>query len=348
MDLTTASNKTKSCVVEHLRLPDKMEPGIYGDEGEKNPNGRMFLGMGSGIVHIWGVFKNGLEPGQVGEMRFHNVPGSYVVTGNFSEWIPGPAGYSPHAILRHDVTPPPDVTKMQPAEIEQGTWDLEVHVHTAPGQPPDQVVGLEEIELMPTASPHAWAISKYKSIFRGQPFEQHGILGYDANKERHTAAWVKTVQANLGVFEGDYDQRTRTMVLDGIVESCIGLRDKFGKFIKIREKRIIQYKDRNTKTMKVFQQEPDQDGHFGPGQPWVLKDEITAHRRRDIAEYPGNIMANVPAIGDGVMTLIALQRAKGEIKVVGRNTSNAHRNAVAGMVRLGPSWQIAFHDALRL
>jgi hypothetical protein len=325
-----------------------MEPGIYDENGEKNPNGRLFLGMGSGIVHIWGVFKNGLEPGQTGEMRFHNVPGSYVVTGNFSEWIPGPAGYSPHAILRHDVVPPPDLSKMQPAEIEEGIWDLKVRVHTAPGAPPDEVTGLEEIMLMPTASPHAWAISKYKAIFRGQPFEQHGILGYDANKERHAGAWVKTVQANLGVFEGDYDARTRTLVLDGIVESCVGARDKFGKFIKIREKRIIHYLTRTSKTMKVFQQEPDQDGNFGPGQPWVLKDEITASRRREIAPYPGNIMANVPTISDGIMTLIALQRAKGEIKVVGRNTSNAHRNAVAGMVKLGPSWETAFHDALRL
>ncbi len=100
--------------------------------------------------------------------------------------------------------------------------------------------------------------------------------------------------------------------------------------------------------MKVFQQVPDDDGNFGPAQPWVLKDEITARRRRDIAQYPGTIMANVPVISDGIMTLVALQRAKGEIKVVGRNTSNAHRNAVAGMVKLGPSWETAFNDALRL
>ncbi len=202
MDLITSNSRNSSCVVEHLRLPDKIEPGIYDETGAKNPNGRLFLGMGSGIVHIWGVFKDGLEPGQSGEMRFHNVHGSYVVTGNFSEWNPGPAGYSPHAILRHDVTPPPDLNKMQPAEIEQGVWDLTVRVHAAPGEPAEEVAGLEEIELMPTASPHAWAISHYTAIFRGQPFEQHGILGYDSNKEKHTAAWVKTVQANLGVFEG--------------------------------------------------------------------------------------------------------------------------------------------------
>src|SRR4051812_20735775 len=104
---TSTGSRGKNCVIEHLRLPDKMEPGIYDENGVRNPDGRLFLGMGSGIVHIWGVFSKGLQPGQMGEMRFHNVNGSYVVTGNFSEWTPGPSGYSPHAILRHEVIPPP-------------------------------------------------------------------------------------------------------------------------------------------------------------------------------------------------------------------------------------------------
>ena len=348
MDLYPSSRSDRAWVTERLRLPNEMKPGIYNETGQPDPGGRLFLGMGSGIVHIWGVFKRGLAPGETGEMRFHNVPGSYVVTGNFSEWTPGPSGYSPHAIMRHEATAPPDLAKLTPPELEEGIWDLKVRVHAQPGRPPEEIIGTEEITLMPTASPHTWAIVKYRANFRGQPFEQHGILGYDANRERYVASFVKTVQANLGIFEGEYDPATRTLTLDGMTESCIGARDKNGKFIRVREKRIARYLDHTHRTLQVFQQEPGAGGDFGPQQPWVLKDEITAARRREIAAYPGRILANAPAVGDGIFSLIALERAQGEVKVVGRNNSPSHRTCAAGMVKLGPIWEQAFGDALRL
>jgi hypothetical protein len=335
-------------VVQYLRLPSELQPGRYDELGRLSPEGRLFIGLGSGIVHTWGVFADPLEPGQVGETIFTNTPGSYALTGNFTEWLPGPPGYSPHAVLRKPIPAPkgrfippepfgPDAT---PQDIEEGTWDLDVTViEPGPGAPPMTVKGVEVNTIMPSWTNDKWVISDYRTMFMGRPFEQHGILGYDTNKEKYVSSWVKSVQANLGTFEGSYDNETYTLTIEGIVQSCIGARGPDGKFISVKERRVTTYKDRNNKESTVEQNEPDERGRF---KGYKLRDRIVGRRRPPLAG------GNVPHIGGGPMALIALQRGVHEVKVAGRNDGAARVHAAAGMVCLGPAWNAVFGDAMRL
>ena len=331
--------------VEYFRLPDQIQPGRYDAFGNEDPDGNLFIGMGSGIVHIWGVFQNGLKPGQMGSTSFTNVPGSYPLTGNFSEWMPGPSGYSPHAVMGKQFgdpegyLPPRPVEippGTQPMEIEEGDWDSHVEVYEhGPDAEPTEVEGFESNWRMRNAAGDLWIVSRYDSLFQGQPFEQHGIFGYDPNTELYHGTWVKTVQANLAVFEGNYDEATRTLTLEGDSRSCFGETDEDGKVFIVRERRTIVYEDMNTKIMEVHQRDRQLNR-------FVLRDRIRATRR------PPLVGGNVPHIGEAPFTLVALQRDYGIVKVVGQNTGQAHRPAAGGMVMLGPQWNAVFGNALRL
>lgn len=346
MSVETNQKTNASMVVEYIRLPDVIEPGRYDAYGRPDPDGNLFLGLGSGIVHMWGVFKGGLQPGQIGSMTFTNVFGSYALTGNFSEWLPGPTGYSPHAVMHKRMGDPlgevpprpreiPPGTK--PQDIEAGDWINQVHVFDkGPDQPPEIVIGSEANIIMRNVNGDVWIIHKYNAIFQGLQFEQHGIWGYDPNDDHYHATWVKTVQSNLAVYEGSYDERTHKLFFEGETRSCFGDKDpKTGKVYKVKERRIITYQDMDSKTLDVFQEER-------PGGRFVQRDQVISKRRPALAG------GNVPYIGDTPMNLIALQRGLHVVKVVGQNTSQSHRNAAAGMVMLGPQWNGIFGNAMRL
>jgi len=298
---------------------------------------------------MWGVFPGGLGPQQVGEMTFSNTFGSYALTGNFTEWIPGPPGYSPHAVLRKPVgaplgkqpAPPVEIGDQTPAQIEAGDWDFEVHVFDkGPDQPPEIVHGAESNRLVPTVIGDDWFVERYEAIFQGLPFEQNGVIGWDPNKAKWVGTYVKTVQSNLGLFEGDYDKATRTLTLVGETRSCFGEKGPDGKILPAREKRVTKYIDMNTKQMSVHQQMPDKKGQFTGD--YIKRDETFATRRKPVEGV------NIPCVGSALMTLISLQRARHEVKVVGKNSSNSHVYAAAGMVMLGPAWNAIFGEAVRL
>jgi hypothetical protein len=346
--MNTTLNETggASMVVEYVRLPDVIEPGRYDAFGRKDPDGNLLLGIGSGICHMWAVFKNGLRPGQIGSMTFSNVPGSYALTGNFTEWQPGPSGYSPHAVQHKMLGDPLGTPKPRPREIPAGTkpmdieageWEDHVSVYeNGPDQPPTEVIGAEVNTLMRNIKGDAWIAHSYNAIFHGFPFAQHGIWGYDPNTDNYHGSFVKTVQSNLSVFEGDYDETTHTLTLMGETRNCFGKTDDKGVIYKVTEKRIINYQDMDTKTMEVWQEDPPGEGKF------VRRDHVLAKRRVPLKG------GNVPRLADSPLTLIALQRGVHLVKVVGQNTTSSHRWCAAGMVMLGPQWLNIFSDALRL
>jgi hypothetical protein len=333
-------------VVEYVRLPDVIEPGRYDALGRKDPEGNLFLGIGSGICHMWAVFRGGLKPGQLGAMTFSNVPGSYPLTGNFTEWLPGPPGYSPHAVQHKMLGDPLGTPKPRPREIPPGTkpmdieageWEDHVSVfEQGPDNPPTEVIGAEVNTLMRNIKGDAWIAHAYNAIFHGFPFAQHGIWGFDPNTGKYHASFVKTVQSNLSIFEGVYDEKTHTLTLEGDTRNCFGKTDDKGVIYMVKERRVIVYEDMDTKTMEVWQEDPPGEGKY------VRRDHVVAKRR---APLKGG---NVPHLSESPLSLVAVQRGHHLVKVVGQNTTASHRTCAAGMVMLGPQWLGIFKDSLRL
>lgn len=347
MPKATDSDRTLHAQV---RLPETLEAGRFDDKGKKDSGGDVFIGMGSGICHVWARFPQALAAGQQAEMTFTGVPGAYINTGNFTEWTPGPPGYSFHAIVRKPLGMPPGAKfrgpleeigpDTTPMEIDEGTWDVEVEVLTeGPEGEPEIAHGVETNRLVRNIAGDLWLVSAYEAPFRGTTFEQHGIYGYDPNTGHYHASWVKTVQANLAVYQGQWDVGKRLLTLEGKTRSCFGERGPDGKVALVTEQRIVRYQDRNSKTLEVWQTDP-----ANPGE-WLARDRVKARRRTD--EDP-DTHVNVPRVGDGRMELVALQRGWQTARVVGRNAHRGALPAAAGLVMLGPAWNQLYGDTLRL
>ena len=268
---------------ESVRLPEELTAGPLRRQGQGERRGPVFIGMGSGICHVWAAFAKPLAPGKTAAMTFENVPGDYINTGNFGEWAPGSDGFSIHALVRKPLPSipgvkfPEPITRIgphtRPMEIEAGTWDVEADVYErGPDEEPTKVKGVERNHLMRNVMGDEWIVSPYTAPFHGSTFEHHGIWGYDSNTGRYHGSWVKTVQSNLSIFAGDYDPHLRLLTFKGRTRNCFGERAD-GRVIPVAEERIIRYPDRWTKTMEVWQTEPNRPDD------WVRRDTLVARRR---------------------------------------------------------------------
>ena len=335
-------------IVEQLRLPDRIAAGRYNSHGELDLGGNLFIGIGSGICHIWGVFSRPLVPGQRAQMDFTNVPGSYPVTGAFSEWILGPPGQSSHTI---------DTgfggSRYKILKWEKGTWDVTVKVYMDNEKLPSEqrpvfVQGLETNTVGFEKGPPdfgQWCVSQYGADFLGQRFEQTCLIGVDTSrgKVEFTMSVAKSFQPHLSHYTGEYDEETRTMTWEGDVASCFGdtedANDPDSPLKMVRERRVITYVNDNEKHMKLFQ--PKRNNKTGKLEE-RLRDETVSIRRQ------GTAGTNVPTIGNSLLTLDSLQRGFKLVRVAGMNTGTEVIPAAAGMVMLGPVWLQQFGDAIRL
>src|SRR5688572_605837 len=96
----------------------------------------------------------------------------------------------------------------------EGTWDCTIKASWEPGKPPAVSKGTETNRLIGNG---LWLVSDFTGDMMGQPFQGHGIYGYDPSKKKYTGVWVDSMEAKLGVMEGTYDAKTRTLTqyMDG-------------------------------------------------------------------------------------------------------------------------------------
>jgi Protein of unknown function (DUF1579) len=91
---------------------------------------------------------------------------------------------------------------------DAGVWDATVEEYVEPGKPPRVSKGFETGTL---ACGGLWLISDFKGEMMGQPFQGHGILGYDPAKKKYVGTWVDGMSPALGLVEGTYDAAKKTM-----------------------------------------------------------------------------------------------------------------------------------------
>ena len=103
---------------------------------------------------------------------------------------------------------PPEMAPPRPAPQHQelakrvGTWDAVVESYMEPGAPPQTSRG-SEINTMDASG--LWLLTEFKGQFQDQPFEGHGVTGFDTAKKKYVGVWVDSYGTHMMTTEGTGD-----------------------------------------------------------------------------------------------------------------------------------------------
>jgi len=133
---------------------------------------------------------------------------------------------------------------------DAGSWDATVEI-MVPNAPPAVSKGTETNAWGPGG---LWLITDFKSEMMGQPFQGHGVTGYDPAKKKYVGTWVDSMTSSLSISESTYDKATSSMV--GWSEAP----DLTGKMV--RTTGVTEYKDPDTRIFTMSA--PGPDGKHNP------------------------------------------------------------------------------------
>jgi Protein of unknown function (DUF1579) len=151
------------------------------------------------------------------------------------------------------VAPGPEHAVLKQAE---GVWDARVEIRG--GGPPMVSRGVETNRL---AMGGLWLISDFKGEMGEQPFEGHGLYGYDPAKKKYVGVWIDSTQYTFWPSEGDYDAATRTLTM------WMEAPDAQGHLV--RWKTVTRTVDPDTRVFDMYP--PEAEGNDSPGMTITYK-----------------------------------------------------------------------------
>jgi hypothetical protein len=116
------------------------------------------------------------------------------------------AAMPPKTPARHDLP-----GELQPLAALAGEWGATMRT-TMPGQPVVEEQGNETVRWICDGK---WQWSDFTGVLMGQPFEGHGITGYDAKNRKYLSFWADSSSGTIASAEGTYDAGSRTFTFAG-------------------------------------------------------------------------------------------------------------------------------------
>jgi hypothetical protein len=133
--------------------------------------------------------------------------------------------------------PGPEHAKLKEYE---GQWDAVMEIG---GQKTKGVVTYKSI------CGGMWIASDFEGDLGGIKFQGHGLDGYDQTKKKYVGIWVDSMSTTPMQFEGNYDSKTKLLVMSG--ES----RDPQGKPQKFKS--TTETKSKDQFIFKMYMIQPD-------------------------------------------------------------------------------------------
>lgn len=87
-----------------------------------------------------------------------------------------------------------------------------------------------------------WMASDFKGDFGGLAFEGHGLDGYDQHKKKYVGVWVDSMSSAPLHMEGDYDPKTKLLVMTGETVDPAGKPQKFRATTETKDKDRFTFK----------------------------------------------------------------------------------------------------------
>jgi hypothetical protein len=127
-----------------------------------------------------------------------------------------------------------------------GTWEASIRMTMEPGKPPVEAKSTEVNKMICNG---LWQVSDIKGELGGQPFEGHGVNGYDTAKKKVVGSWVDSMGTYLTLIEGDWDKAGKTLTL------TMEMPGENGKPVK--SKMVTEFKDADHHTSTMTMTGPD-------------------------------------------------------------------------------------------
>ncbi|MBC8117454.1 MAG: DUF1579 domain-containing protein [Candidatus Saccharimonas sp.] len=94
-----------------------------------------------------------------------------------------------------------------------------------------------------------WLESDFQGALGDHKFQGRGLDGYDLKKKKYVGVWIDSLDSAPMNFEGDYDPKTKLLVMTG---ESLGPDGKPQKF-----KNTTESKDKDHFTFKMYMIQPD-------------------------------------------------------------------------------------------
>ncbi len=94
-----------------------------------------------------------------------------------------------------------------------------------------------------------WLASDFEGDLGGIKFQGHGVDGYNQHKKKYVGMWVDSMSSAPLHMEGDYDPKSKLVVMSG---ESVGPDGKPQKF-----KATTEHKDKDHFTFKMYMVQPD-------------------------------------------------------------------------------------------
>jgi hypothetical protein len=128
-----------------------------------------------------------------------------------------------------------------------GTWDATVESRGDPNGPVETTKGVEVNRMMKGG---LWLIQSFQGEFGGQPFEGHGVMGYDQAKKKYVGVWIDSIMPTISHLEGDYDAAKDVMTC------TMDMTDPSGK-TTVKTTLVTEHKSDGTRVFTLSAPGPD-------------------------------------------------------------------------------------------
>lgn len=105
------------------------------------------------------------------------------------------------------------------AQLQQlvGTWDAAIKGYAEPGKPPMEAKGVETVTSLGGFS----IVIDHQSDMMGS-YRGHGVRSFDPSKKKFVSTWSDSMNGGVMVFEGTYDEATKTTTMFADAPGCDG------------------------------------------------------------------------------------------------------------------------------
>jgi hypothetical protein len=120
--------------------------------------------------------------------------------------------------------------EMVPLFHTVGNWTATVKSAASGARPASEDKGTEKATPICNGN---WIWCDFQCTFGGQPFEGHGISGYDSAEKKYVSYWIDTMVGTLMKTAGNPDPAKKEIILDGTGTNPMGESEKVHQVLSI-------------------------------------------------------------------------------------------------------------------